>query len=180
MSCRVPFAAVFLSVFAGACATQAVSETGPVAAIPVFAADDARVGAAGFVGETLRLSEEHDGVRYTLMAFVVGDRLTLGAMVKGSFRGTVRWTVGRRTLALPFDSAAPGAEVDVVATGAGDARLVAQGAAFRGTAWSNVELPTAEWIAAGTPLALAFERAVGGAVILPDPGHHYVVNLEPR
>ena len=146
----------------------------------MFATNDARVNTPGFVGQTLRVPKEVDGVRYTLMAFAVGDTLTLGAMVKGgAFRGTVHWTVGDRRLALPFDTATPGADAKVTVDSAASA-LVAKGAEFRGTAWTNVELPLADWLRDGTPLQLEFAPAQGQTQVLPEADHHYVARLERR
>lgn len=162
-----------------ACALHSSSKPGPIAEIPVFAANDARVADAGFVTQTLRLSEERGGTRYTLMAFGTGEMLTLGAMVQGAFRGTVEWTLGRRTLSLPFDAADPGRPATVAVHGGGGP-IAAAGASFRGTAWTNVEVPMA-WAGDGTALQLRFvPEGGGGALVLPDAGHHYVVHLQPR
>lgn len=38
----------------------------------------------------------------------------------------------------------------------------------------------ADWIGEGTPLTLEFHQVAGGVVVLPDPGHHYVVKLDRR
>jgi len=113
------------------------------------------------------------------MAFAVGDTLRLGAMVKGSFRGTVRWAVGGRNLALPFDTATPGADAKVAVDGA-TSTFVGKGAEFRGTAWVDVELPLADWLRDGTPLQLEFAPEHGATQVLPDAGLHYVARLERR
>jgi hypothetical protein len=152
---------------------------GPPLQIPAFAADDARVGQAGFVGETLRVRKEVDGTTFTLMAFAVGDTLTLGAMVKGEFRGTVHWTIGSRDLRLPFDAAAPGVHAEATVAGS-DRRIPAQGAGFRGTSWTNLELPRAEWLPDGTPLQLEFAPEKGQGAVLPDRGASYVAHYAPR
>lgn len=154
---------------------------GPDAEVPVFAADDERVNTAGFVGETLRLHRERDGVRYTLMAFAVGDTLTLGAMVKGAFDGLVRWKIGGRSLSFAFDSAGSLSEVPIEVEGEPLATVApGQGAVFRGIAWVNVELPLAEWASDGTPVQLAFLPEIGAPLFLPDDGHHYRVRLARR
>lgn len=167
---RHPAAPVLGLLAALAACAGAPPPAGPDFTVPCFTADDARVGQAGFVAATHRENRDVDGVRYTLMAFAVGDKLTLGAMVKGAFRGEVRWQVGERTLHVPFDAAAPAAASQVVV--AGDAAappLQAQGAQFRGTAWTNIELPAA-WLPAGAPLALVFAPAQGTPVALPPAG----------
>lgn len=153
---------------------------GPVADIPVFASDDPRVGTAGFVGQTLRLTQQHEGITYTLMSFVVGDTLTLGAMVKGTFAGDVRWSMGQRQLKFPFHTAAAQTGTFASVSDNPTAKIEGQGATFRGTAWMNFDLPLASWISNGAPLQLTFVSHDGANVTLPDTGHHYVVQLTPR
>lgn len=180
---RRPPAAVLacgLAVCAGCATPGAATAPGPDAAIPVFAADDPRVNTGGFVRETLRLHEERDDTRYTLMAFAVGDILTLGAMVRGSFAGAITWRIDGRELSLPFDTAASLADVPVSVRDEPGLELRGQGAAFRGTSWVNVELPLASWGSAGTALQLTFEPRTGEPVTLPDDGHHYVVRHVAR
>lgn len=168
------------SALAAACASPAgATKAGPEAQVPVFAAGDARVGTAGFVAETLRLHHERDGVRYTLMAFVVGDTLTLGAMVRGKFAGEVRWRIGDRRLSFAFDTDAAARDVPVSERDAGT-QLRGQGASFRGTSWVNLDLPLAGWAADGTPLELTFVPRAGAALALPDGGYHYTMRLVPR
>jgi hypothetical protein len=177
---HAPRCVVLLPLLAACAATDpGATRTGPELPVPVFAAGDSRVGQAGFVGETLRLHKEEDGVRYTLMAFAVGDTLTLGAMVRGAFRGEVIWRVGDRTLRVPFDSGSPAQEATVQVMGAAGP-LVAHGAQFRGTSWTNVEVPVASWIAEGTPVQLTFSPQGGAAHVLPDAGFHYVARLAPK
>lgn len=162
-----------------ACVGAPRLQPGPHAEIPVFAADDARVATPGFVQQTLRLRSEQGAVTYTLMAFVVGETATLGAMVKGAFSGRVHWTLADHRLDLAFDAASPGAEVPVTIDGSVDGARTAKGAAFRGTAWTNVEVP-AGWLVDGAPLALQFEPAAGPAIDMPGGGAHYVVQLVRR
>tara|TARA_R110002073_G_scaffold256072_1_gene418607 strand:+ start:234 stop:779 length:546 start_codon:yes stop_codon:yes gene_type:complete len=170
-----------LATMLAACATNGPATLpGPLAAIPVFASDDERVGTAGFVGQTLRLKHEHEGVTYTLMAFVVGETLTLGAMVKGAFAGNVQWQVGGRKLSFPFDSAKVRAATPVHVSDSPEALLEGQSASFRGTSWLNVDVPLASFVDDGTALQLVFQSNTGNTVTLPDDGHHYVVQLTPR
>lgn len=159
-------------------ASDTGTTAGPVASIPVFAADNPAVETPGFVAQTLRLSVEKFDTRYTLMAFVVGDKLTLGAMCKGPFRGKVHWVVGGRKLAVAFDTANPGQEaaVDVI----GDkTSLQAEGASTADTAWTNIEVPAA-WVANGTAMQLKFTPDSGAPIVLPDAERHYTVQLEPK
>jgi hypothetical protein len=160
-------------------AAEHATVAGPPLQIPAFAANDPRVDKPGFVGETLRVKKEVDGTTFTLMAFAVGDTLTLGAMVKGEFRGTVHWTIGSRDLRLPFDAASPGTHAEATVAGS-DRRIPAQGAAFRGTSWTNLELPRAEWLPDGTPLQLEFAPEKGSGAILPERGTSYVARYAAR
>ncbi len=162
-----------------ACASSdgASTRRGPDAAVPMFAADDERVNTAGFISETLRLHEERDGVRHTLMAFVVGDTLSLGAMVKGEFHGLVRWKVGGRRFSLPFDTVGPMDPVPITVEAGPSAAMAGHGASFRGTTWVNVDVPIADWVEDGTALQLVFLPRVGAPLFLPDDGYHYRVKL---
>jgi hypothetical protein len=157
--------------------TPTAPRPGPEIKIPVFAADDARVGKGGFVQETLRLHQEIDGVRYTLMVFVVGETLTLGAMTKGGeFKGTVQWTLGGRTLRTAFDSSKPAKDAEVTVTG-GTGALVAHGAAFNGTSWMDVEMPVSQWLPEGALLSLTFTPEHGASKTLPESGASYVARF---
>jgi hypothetical protein len=100
-------------------------------------------------------------------------------MVKGKFRGVVHFTLGARELRLPFDAATPGNPATVMVAGS-DATVTAQGAGFRGTSWTNVELPCAQWLPAETPLQLEFVPEHGTPVTLPDAGVHYVTRFTTR
>jgi hypothetical protein len=177
--------ALFVVALSAACSGSAeraspglAAAGGPPLQIPAFAASDPRVGKEGFVGETLRVRKEVDGTTFTLMAFAVGDTLTLGAMIKDTFRGTVHWTVGARELRVPFDAAAP-VKCPVEVSGS-DVRLVAEGAGFRGTSWTNIELPRTEWLPDGTPLQLEFLPEKGAAVAFPDRDVGYVAHYAQR
>ncbi|MEO6593630.1 MAG: hypothetical protein ABIP94_02630 [Planctomycetota bacterium] len=167
-------------LFLGCASTNTATKVGPDAPVPVFAAGDARVETPGFVAETLRLHHERDGIRYTLMAFDVGEKLTLGAMVRGKFAGQVHWQVGDRRLSFPFDTESVGRDIAVTDSGDPERQLVGQSASFRGTAWVNVELPLADWVVDGTSLQLTFAPHTGAKLALPDEGHHYVLRLVSR
>ena len=161
-----------LLMLVGACASHA-----PQILIPQFSASDPRVQTAGFVGETLRLHRDVDGQRYTLMAFVVGDTLTLGAMVKGAFAGDLSWKLGARTLRMPFDTKGKLRAV-VVRVEPGESQPVqAEGASFRGITWLNVEVPAAWLGAADTELRLVFSPAAGSPIALPEAGGSYRATL---
>ncbi|MEM8709305.1 MAG: hypothetical protein AAGG01_00020 [Planctomycetota bacterium] len=168
----------------GSCTTvenapPAATIAGPDAIVPRFSADDPRVQTAGFVGKTLRLNQEVDETTYTLMAFIVGDTATLGAMVKGSFQGEIRWCIGTSTMTFEMDTEASlsGIEVTVEGPPLGNA-TVGEGASFRGISWINVDLP-AEALGEGTPLQLTFHpQASDTPIVLPQENTYYVTRVD--
>jgi len=115
-----------------------------------------------------------------MMAFVVGDTLTLGAMVNGTFAGSVQWQVGERTLAFPFDTEAVRSGAIVTVSDDPNAKLEGQGASFRGTSWLNVDLPLADWGGNGSALQLTFTSKDAEVLTLPEVGYHYVMKLVSR
>jgi hypothetical protein len=167
-------ALLLLALTTASCAVSAGNRVGPTIEIPTFAASDPRIGQAGFVAQTLRLNLEENGVRYTLMAFRAGDTWTLGAMVHGDFAGEVRWQIGEKRLSMPFSSAKPAASTAVTVEPLTAEPLVAQGASFRGTAWTNLELGK-DWLTDGTPLQLQFVPQDGKTITMPDAGTSYSV-----
>lgn len=180
MQPRHVLGSIALAATIGCATTSGVTTSrGPDVEVPIFSADDPRVKTAGFVRETSRLHREEDGVRLTLMAFAVGKTLTLGAMVRGTFDGLVRWKIGGRRLSFAFDTTLATGEIPVEVEGEAQ-KLTAQRASFRGTSWANIELPVGEWIEDGTPLQLVFLPRVGTPRFLPDDGYHYRVRLSRR
>lgn len=165
---------LLLALATAGCAVSAGNRVGPTIEVPTFAASDPRLGQAGFVAQTLRLNHEEGGVRYTLMAFRAGDTWTLGAMVRGDFTGEVRWQIGGNHLSMPFSSMKPAASTPVAVEPATTESLVAQGASFRGTAWTNLELGK-NWLADGTSLQLQFAASDGKTITMPDAGVSYSV-----
>lgn len=172
---RLP--ALALLLLAACASPPPPAASAPIARIPRFAADDARVGTAGFVAQTLRLHHETATARYTLMAFVVGDTLTVGAMVRGPFRGQIRFVLAGHSLAFRFDTEAPPTEVEVVVDAGRAASLKGQGASFRGTMWINVDLPATTWLPPAARLSLLFDGADGTRILLPPDAPAYVVEL---
>lgn len=178
---RMLLIAIAVSVAAPACggpATLSMSPPGPDAptlAVPRFEADDPRVNTAGFVGQTTRMSRVVDETTYTLMIFAVGDVLTLGAMVEGSFDGAAAWRVGDRSFTVPVTRDDRGT-TEVQATGE---ELVGRHGGFDAFDWVNVEVPLAEWLPDGTPVALEF-RSGSGTVTLPEGADAYVSELAIR
>ena len=132
--------------------------------VPHFRKDDARVSTAGFFGHTTRINRTVGDTTYTLMIFAVGDMLTLGAMVKGEFGGTARWTVGERALAIPLYQRNRG-RTDVPTEGA---ERSGQHAGFGDFDWVNVDVPLREWLTRGTPVRLEFHAEGAGPVVLPE------------
>jgi hypothetical protein len=140
----------------------------PTLTVPHFSADDPRVGTAGFVGQTTRLSFVEGETTYTLMAFAVGDVLTLGAMVEGPFDGTAEWRVGGRSFSVPVTRANRGSD-EVPVTGA---EVTGRHGGFRDFDWVNVEVPLDDWLPDGTVVGLSF-RAGGRSITLPEGGGVY-------
>lgn len=173
--------ALAVSIAASACGGSAAPPVPPPGAeapaltVPRFAHDDPRVNTAGFVGQTTRMSRIVDGTTYTLMIFAVGDVLTLGAMVEGPFDGTAEWRVGDRSFVVPVTRDDRGRDV-VPVTGE---NLVGRHGGFDEFDWVNVEVPLAEWLPDGTPVALAF-RSGSLDVALPEGARAYVSELAIR
>ncbi len=143
-----------------------------IAHIPRFAADDPRIETAGFVGLTLRKHHDAGDRRFTMMAFAVDDTLTLGAMVRGSYRGNVRWVVAGRAMTFRFDTDTETRETPVAVDAGATKQLTGRGATFRGTMWINVEVPK-EWLPPGGFLKLEFQEDDGPRVALPKLGASY-------
>ena len=180
----LPFTASALVVaggILGGCANVSGVHTrpGPRAEIPHFTAGDPRVETAGFVRETLRVSIDRADRTHTLMAFAVGETLTLGAMVTGGFRGLVRWKIGGRRISFAMNTAGSLENIPVEIEGEPTTPApTGQGASFRGTTWVNIELPLADWVSDGTPLQLVFLPEIGEhPLFLPDDGFHYEVEF---
>ncbi|MEM7308111.1 MAG: hypothetical protein AAF682_15640 [Planctomycetota bacterium] len=171
-----------LSPLLSACAAAPAPAPVPIE-VPHFAADAPEVREAGFVGQTLRLRKTVGANEYILMAFRVGEVVTLGAMLQGSFDGDVRFAVGAAELVLPFPDESPGRESPArVARGpAGHAPIVGQRASFRGTRWINVDLDASLWFPEpGTPVQLTFLPYSGENVALPEEGAPYAVAFVPQ
>lgn len=167
-------ASVLILASAACSSVPAEPPLGPDLPVPVFAADDPRVAQPGFVGHTQRVDRDRDGVRHSLFTFAVGDTLSLGAMVDGPFRGELRWRVGTRRLALPFDTDDALRDVPVTVDAAlSSSGLVAQGAEFRGTTWLVVELPLRDWLGDGAALQLEFAPDLSPPLVLPAGGRPF-------
>ena len=161
-----------------ACATSGV----PIE-VPQFGPDDPRVDSAGFIGHTLQLSKTIGATKYTLMAFRVGDTVTLGAMVEGPFDGQVEWHVHGSSLGLPFP--AEPTELDPVAEVTGGPPsaepVVGRRRSFRAFSWINIELPLAAWMPVSpTAIRLTFRPRIGSPIVLPDTGVSYDATFTPR
>ena len=169
--------ALTLVACGGPSASSSVSpaQTGEALLVPQFAIDDPLVGTAGFVARTTRVNRPIDGTTFTLMAFAVGDVLTLGAMVEGPFDGTAHWTVGQRTFSVPIRRSNRGT-TDVAVSGQ---TFVGRHGGFNAFDWVNVEVPIDEWLPNGTRVRLDFE-AECVRVVLPDDDRWFVSEVAPR
>lgn len=151
----------------------------PDLAIPRFDADDDRVGTAGFFGRTLRTGRltapspadaevDPPPAHRRLMAFAVGDTLTLGALTDQSFEGSVEFQVGAMTFSLPWNTAEAQGPIPARSTGSIDTRAQGQPGSFRGQHWVNLELPLEDVLpGAHGPLRLVWKPKEGPALALP-------------
>jgi pimeloyl-ACP methyl ester carboxylesterase len=151
--------------------------------IPHFSEDDPRANTAGFVRQTLRLVRKlpaADGTepQFTLMAFAIGETLTLGAMVHQDFAGLVGWEIGETTLGFDWDTKDQG-PVPVRVEGA-ELEAVGQRGSFRGIHWVNVELPLSMLGDDGTALRLRFSSPDGPNLALPSGTEAFAARLSSR
>ena len=149
-------------------------------AVPSFTKDDKRIDTAGFVRLTRRVSWTKDKATWTLMAFRVGDVVTLGAMVKGAdFSGQVRFSLGETAVEVPFDTKVkPKDKVAARTVGQKDAKVTAQQASFRGTHWINAELKVNDWFTKRPmPLVVEFLPKSGEPVRLPGASASFAVTF---
>lgn len=155
------------------------SVPGPPLEVPAYQADDPVVNQGGFVNQVRLAEVERAGTSYILMAFAVGERMTLGAMVQGPFTGDAVWRVGSYGFRVSFDTGQTRV-VDLSAP-AGTADLVAQTAGFRDFRWVNVDVDRAGWFPGGeADLALEFLPSGGKPIVLPDEGWAYDARLVER
>ncbi len=139
--------------------------------IPMFPADDERVSTAGFVTQTLRVHKrvpaagDGDLNQFTLMAFAVGDTLTLGAMTYQEFQGDVLWEIADTTVSFSFDTNVRG--MVPVRIGGAKPEEIGQFGSFRGIHWVNVELPLPIPDENGILLRLRFQPGRGDTVAIP-------------
>ncbi len=144
--------------------------------VPHFAAEDPRVGTAGFVRETTRVNETRGETTFTLMVFAVGDRLTLGAMVRGQYNGTAVWAVGDRSFSVPLDRSNRG-RTDIAVDGVpGGGRH----GGFDDYDWVNVEVPLAVWLSDGTRVRLTYEVPGADVVVIPGPDRWFRAIMSAR
>jgi len=139
--------------------------------VPTYAADDPRPNSGGFVREVRLVDVERGGTKYTLMAFRVGDVLTLGAMTEGPFVGEVEWQLGAHRLRFEVATEPRSGRVLVAVEPVQAAQLHGDKAGFGAYSWTNIELPAPDWWPdGGRSLQLTFEPATGDAVRLPADG----------
>lgn len=176
MLTRLPMKMTCLSVsllVLGACANAPAVPDGPPLAIPTYTKDDPRPGTGGFVRDVRLVEAAQNGTKYILMAWQVGDVLTLGAMTEGPFEGRVEWRLNDAALRFDVDAKPASGDVviDTIDAPAGVARPVGQTAGFRGYRWTNIELPAAAWFgAAAGSVSLTFTSKDGAVVSLPKEG----------
>jgi hypothetical protein len=166
-----------------ACTTRFLVQTlgSPVLRIPAFQTGDERTSTPGFIHLTCRVARTSvvDGkpTRFTLLAFVVGDTLTLGAMTDGTFVGDVAWAIGKVTISMPWDSSGS-RPVEGTVHGNKDLQVTGKPASFRGTSWINIELPKALVMPEDETTLRLELRARGAAIVrLPGGEHPFTARL---
>ena len=150
--------------------------------IPSYSIDDPRPQSGGFVSQ-VRLAEiERAGTRYILMAWEVGDVLTLGAMTQGPFEGEVDWRIGDAHIHFSVDAESGSGKVPVTASAApnGVEPLSGERAGFRDFRWTNVELRTSQWLSERSGALSVSFRANDGAVVSLPPAGAYAMHLAAR
>ena len=149
--------------------------------IPSYRADDPRPQTGGFVRE-VRLAETIVGeTKFILMAFRVGDTLTLGAMTEGPFEGTARFRLGEHELGFEFAPEHGDVAVETTNPPAGVERPIGQQAGFKGFRWVNVDLDSDAWLPDGAArLDLRFTDRAGRVTSLPTTGSAFAARLDPR
>lgn len=146
-------------------------------AVPAYPAGDERVDRPGFVNETRRVGRERGETGFELMTWSVGEVWTVGAMVHGSFTGTVTFEVEGHELEVALDTAAvPEGTLSVLRNGA-PCDLVGHRASFRGWTWVNLELARP---LENARLALTYRPSEGEPLRLPGVGSNFGVHLVER
>ncbi|MEM7204045.1 MAG: PQQ-binding-like beta-propeller repeat protein [Planctomycetota bacterium] len=148
---------------------------GPVLEIPSYAADDPRPKSGGFVREVRLAEVERDGTKYILMAWEVGEVLTLGAMTQGPFEGDVDWRLDDAHVRFAVTTEPRSGKVAVVAkhASAGASPLEGRKAGVGDYRWTNVDLPSPLWFARRRgAVSLTFRAKDGAVVTLPQNGSY--------
>lgn len=151
----------------------------PDLAIPRFAEEDERVGTAGFFARTLRTGRldapspldaevSPPPAHRRLMAFAVGDTLTLGALTDREFEGQVEFQVGKMSFELPWNTSGAQGPIPARSKGSIDTKAQGQPGSFRGQHWVNIELPLEDVLpGAQGPLRLLWKPSQGATLALP-------------
>lgn len=173
MTNRRDLVVALLGLLSAACASPPANPL----EVPSYAADDPRPQQGGFVRD-VRLEEvERDETKYILMAWRVGDVLTLGAMTQGPFVGHVRWSLDDALFDFDVVAKPASQDVPVRVTGAPAAAgpLRGETAGFRDYRWTNIDLASPVWLSNDQcALSVTFEAADGAVVTLPDRGAYAV------
>lgn len=129
----------------------------PVLVVPSFKKEDPRTKTAGFVAETVRVSRIVKNDRFILMAFSVGDKVTLGCMVYQPFDGEVQLEIGQRILRVPFSTSNKQRRIDVWE---GSEKMDFQGGVgrVRKIVWFTMEMEKKKWFKDSTSLSITFSN----------------------
>ncbi|MEL6904429.1 MAG: hypothetical protein AAFP22_03430 [Planctomycetota bacterium] len=181
---RIPLSLslVLLASCASNSAPSPAPVEGPALEVPRYAEDDERPNTGGFVRDVSLASVERDGTTFTLMAWQVGDVLTLGAMTDGAFTGQVEWQLGTRGFRFDVDEEPRSGRMPVEAIDppAGAAALGGDKAGFSSFSWTNVDLEASLWWFEGpAALSVTWRTEAGKLVRLPEEGAFAARRFEP-
>ncbi len=156
--------------------------------VPCFESDHPDVRTAGFVRRALRPRRHVGDAVHELMTFGVGDRWTLGAMVRQPFEGTVvfKFSNGRETvrdIVVPFVHPSPsdGAQNDSVQNGEPWNLLEASRGSAGPWGWITLETDLRHLTEPAAPnLAVEFRDAKDRLVVrLPDSTPDAPITFRP-
>jgi hypothetical protein len=154
--------ALGLGVFVGACAGTRTR----VALIPRFAAGESRVAKPDLGGDLFRIDRDVAGQKFTLLAVAVGNTLTVGARVKGSFAGNVTWRVGNHQLKFVLGARQPPAEIPIEVMGElAGSNFVGRATGSQSFRQVDIDLPLDTLTNGNGALQVRFIPGDGGAAV---------------
>lgn len=160
--------ALSLGVFVSACAGTRTRTV----LIPRFATGESRVAQPDLGGDLFRIDRDVADQKFTLLAVAVGNTLTVGARVKGSFAGNVIWHVGNRQLKFVLGARQLPAEIPIEVMGElAGSNLVGRATESQGLRQVDIDLPLDTLTKGNGALQVRFLLGDGGAsVSIPATG----------